>query len=245
MSLKPKFRFFVSVDGNDTEIGWAKENRSGNVVFRSRFPKYFLTPQNELVRFKEQHYSVHPSNEDTDTTITQKTVLVDGQTTPIVSFIQNTNQHLLWPIFARRLPIFIDPPSSTIRSKDVCIRLEEYQSTTHTLYYSMFATRPTYNLPKMPKTQTQIDTYRYDFRLFSLILLATLVPVPSIPQGDVVGITTSVPAQQLGETQSYLQLPQTSFPKEVIFDLHGTFLQRLTNLAIWRSRGSLTHERPE
>jgi hypothetical protein len=106
MGREAKTRFYVRIDGVDRALFSVKSVAGRGLTITSRTPKFWENPDGTFTAFDHQHYSVHLSNGGVDTTITQKTQLQESAFHSIVTFVKDTQAYFLWPIFARRYPIF-------------------------------------------------------------------------------------------------------------------------------------------
>ncbi|WP_319498102.1 hypothetical protein [uncultured Cohaesibacter sp.] len=188
MSYKPKTRFTVLIDGTEFELFSVRDRGNKELVIIEATPKY-LGDHTGRIAYRAQHYSVHRTKDGADTTITQKIELENGDTLSSVSYIHDTTDHLLWPICARRLPIF-ETRNRVLkpRSKDTVYQVGSYGIGFASFMYSIFVAK---NHFQLPASNLFSRAKTAQFNEFQIIVIPTYLNIPTDPDGDVCGMTTS------------------------------------------------------
>jgi hypothetical protein len=185
-----KFRFTVTVNSIERELFSLREWKGTDVMLVSKTPKLFEFATNDMRPFKNQHYSVHFSNELT-TMITQKTELVDGTSISVAALIEDVNEHLFWPIHARRLNAFegddraLKPP----KSKESIVNIGTLDQNQAMLMYSLFVARSGFDYAVLENPFSTV--YAVNFSKFQIIFIYGYINLPAYSDGDITAIMTS------------------------------------------------------
>ncbi len=235
MSKKSRTRFFARIDGNGHQLLSVMERNDGSLIVFSAIPKNWENTNRTLTAFREQHYSIHRTKGGVDTTFTQKTRLSDGRTVSNVAYIHGTTEHLLWPVFARRVPT-LRPTTHllTLRQNDRVIQVGTYRYDTANLLYSVFVAKQTCDIDRVKVEGATIQIA--DFSEFKIIVLATYLNIPSPDQGDVVGIATSPTVNDGVFAEGHFQLDVTSIPADDILECHWLLMCELRDWLLLRLR---------
>jgi hypothetical protein len=192
MSKTKKTRFFARIDGAECLLFSIQKSANDGLTITSRTPKFFegaKGPYGTPLEFDHQHYSVHETNEGNDTTITQKTQLV-GERHSIVTLLRGTRDYLLWPVFARRYPIFLTGENRLVRkTKDTFIELAEYSYERSNLLFSVFVSRPSFDVSVLTGAGVKFKTALFDKHL--IIVIPSFIHLPSLSSGDVTGYSST------------------------------------------------------
>lgn len=233
MSAKPKIRFSALVDGREIELFSIRDRKAKGAVLIPAPIRFFEFGKEGLREIVEQHYSVH-RNESPDITITQKTLLSDGTQLSNVAYIHDADDHMLWPIFARRVPQFADETNCLLaaNSRDSVVRIGEYKTSEANLLYSVFVTHPSLDFEQIPVKGARIFYARYDH--FQILVLATYLNVPSLHEGDACGWATSPEAINGAFSEGHFQLHVKPIPSDLLLQAHWTLMGQLRQKLLFR-----------
>lgn len=216
MGTKPKIRFVAIVDGRCVELFSVREPKADRLLITPRSPP-LVEAEGTSRAIREQHCSVHATNGGKDTTITLKQIFQDDTKLDYVTMVHNTEAHLLWTIFARRVGVSEalyerGPPQ---RDKDLVHTIADYRGQNANLIFSAFIARPSFQPPDPPEG---VGIHVHQFKSYSIIVLTSFLNVPSIPQGDLSSFSTSMPSN--GEIDISNHLRVHAEPMEA-HDLYG------------------------
>lgn len=225
MGTKAKTRFVAALDGSTIELFSIREQSPDRLLISLRSPPQ-VEVEGKWRALREQHCSIHPTNAGRDTSITLKQEFQDGTKLDYVTMIHNTASHLLWPVYARRVGVSPDqlarcPPE---RAKDTRHKVAEYSGAKANLIFSLFIARPGYILPDR---QNGITVWDCDLSLYKLIINISYVNVPSIPQGDLSGMTTSMPTTGIVDPENHLRIYRESLLSQELFFYHLMLTENL------------------
>ncbi|MBW2941936.1 hypothetical protein [Zhongshania aquimaris] len=233
MSRKSKVRFAARIDGVERELFSIKERPDNSLLLVSAYPIFWENSDSSIVRFTEQHYSIHISNGGIDTTITQKTKLADGMSHSNVSFIPNTKKHLLWPIYARRVPILLENSRKlSRRSGDKVIFIGDYEFAKANLVYSVFVSNCDFDVNIT--SLNGLTTYSAKFKHFQIFTIPMYINLPSMNEGDVVGMSTSSTTINNVRSTDHIQLSTHSIPSEYLLSFHFKLMDLLKDKMLQR-----------
>lgn len=230
---KKRTRFVVEINGKAREILSIIEKSNGQLTLMSGTSKYWENEDGTLEEYFEQHYSIHRTKNGLDTTITQKTTLKGGVRHSIVTYIHDTSTHLLWPVFARRPPLFQpDPNKLTTRQKDDVVELGSFNDKLATFFYSVFVTLPNSDLSAVyaAGVQSQIAT----FTNFRIVVLPMYLNVPTFSSGDVVGYSTSPQITNDVRRPDHFQIKATSPAQKELMPMHFNLVENLKRRLCFR-----------
>jgi hypothetical protein len=245
MGSKAKIRFSAKIDDRDIELFNVRDLGDKGLVISSGYPRYFEHPDGKLVEFVDQHYSVHPTKGGADTTITQKTALKgDGvQAISIVAYIHNTSNHLLRPVYARRLPVMREPTRTLrARSKDTSRRIGKFNWDKATMIYSVFVSLPNLELPS--HTDTASKRFTAMMGRYKLIVFVTYLNLPSITEGDVVGMSTSSEVRNGLRGDDHFQLQTESICVDQLLNINRVLQNQLRTKMLERLDKVFKSDRP-
>ncbi|MEW6372904.1 MAG: hypothetical protein AB1584_18390 [Pseudomonadota bacterium] len=221
MSKTKKTRFFARIDGVECLLFSIQKSANDGLTITSRTPKFFegaKGPFGTQLEFDHQHYSVHETNEGRDTTITQKTQLI-GEHHSIVTLLRETKDYLLWPVFARRYPIFLTEENRLIRkSRDTLIELAEYVYERSNLLFSVFVSRPSFDVSVLKNSGIRFETALFDKHL--IIVIPSFIHLPSLPSGDVTGYSSTPVVIDGKKEEDHFQLNVKSVPADKLYTAH-------------------------
>ena len=228
MKDRSKTRFAINVNGQDTELFSVLDCHEKGIVIFDGTPRFFEKPDGDrikLVEYAEQHYSIHPSNKN-DVTITQKTTLADGHEISVVSYVHDAKDHLLWPVYARRLPVYnLGNRKLVAGPNDKTINVGAYATAKATFLFSVFVTNGNSNIILKNDGVATKNIIRLE--IFDLIVFCTFLNVPSLNEQDVVGWTTSSRVENGQRSDDHLQLQVKSIPISTIHDAHAFLMEQL------------------
>jgi hypothetical protein len=218
VSRKAKTRLFVVANGVEREVLVARDRHADGIVFTAGHSKYFLGPEDQRIVIIEQHYSVHPANGGRDLVVTQKTKLENGDDISIASFVKGNVYHpLLFPIYGRRLPNFVESPPLRHNARDRIFQIGAYDTASANLIYSVFVT----------ERDTPIKTGAYGpntfaivFERYKLVVLTGYLNLPSINEGDISLSITSPPVTNGVRAPGIVQQPSGPLPRSRINEVH-------------------------
>lgn len=228
MGSKAKIRFSAKIDDRDVELFNVRDLGDKGLIISSGYPRYFELQDGKLSEFVDQHYSVHPTKGGADTTITQKTALSgDGvQAISNVAYIHNTANHLLWPVYARRLPVMREPTRSLrARLKDTSRRIGKFNWDKATMIYSVFVSLPNLVLP--PHTDTASKRFTAMVGRYKVIVFVTYLNLPSMIEGDVAGMATSSEMYDGLRGEEHLQYHAESISVDQLLYINRGLLNQL------------------
>lgn len=228
MGSKPKTRLFALIDGKSRELFNVRDLGKKGLIITSGYPKLFENNDGQFVEFVDQHYSVHPTKNGQDTSITQKTAVSDQGIKKIsnVAYIHNTSEHLLWPVYARRLPIMDGATRSLhVRKKDTARRIGKFNWSKANLLYSVFVSLPNIELPDHMDDQSRRFVKNFD--LYKLIIFVTYLNRPSMNEGDVTGLSTSSEVYDGLKTENHIQIHQESCSVDHMVEIHRQLMDSL------------------
>ncbi len=143
----------------------------------------------------ERRYSVHPGTINVGTTINQTETTKAGRVKSRVSYINPSDNLLLWIIWASREFWLLDSDICDARAKDILIHLREYDQRLTNLIYVV----------TVYDKDLEIVGAEYPFLLavaafsrYKIAVYYTSMPVPAITTGDsAVAMTSTVTAHPL------------------------------------------------
>jgi len=233
MSHKRKSIFAARIDGIEREILSVKERSNRDLLLIPAHTPFCEPTPGTMIKFVEQHYSVHGTNQGSDTTITQKTTLDNGDLHSNVSFIHNTKNHLLWPVFARRVPVLYgENRKLTPRGRDKVIFIDDYQSDNSSLTYSVFISRDHFDIESILKNKFPVHTE--SFTEFKVIVLPMHINLPSIANGDSFGYSTSSQVINNIRSTNHIRVRATSIPPEDLIETHLHLMNMLASKLVER-----------
>lgn len=233
LATKAKTRFVALIDGVEREIFSVVERQNKDIIVMSGTPRFWENPDGSLTKFGEQHYSVHTSNNGVDVTITQKTTLSDGNQHSNVAYIKGTKNALVWPIYARRVPIFEDNSRLLkARKKDTVIRIGKFSYSSANFLYSIFVTRSDFDIETIRVKEANF--YQAFFNEFSIVVITNYLNLPSLVQGDVTGMATSNTVVNGEFSENHTQLDVSSQEPCQMINIHQVLLIRLKDKMLGR-----------
>jgi len=226
LSKKPKTRIFVVSDGEEKEVIVARDRYDEGIVFTGGHSKYWLTAVDERIEIGEQHYSIHPSNGGRDMAVTQKTLLANGERRSNVAYVKGeTERPMLWPIYARRIPVFIDTPVMQRRQRDRVICIADFATASANLIYSVFVSDIAVALPIDPLFES--NAFEIPFERYKLLVINSYINVPSLNEGDLAGASTSSEIINDARAQDHQQMNGRPMPISLIVPMHFDLVRRL------------------
>lgn len=235
MGKKAKVRFTVIVDGIEAELFSVRDRGGLGILLSSNVPETFVEGDRRSY-FVEQHYSVH-NTKGIDTTFTQHTLTVYGEELKQVAYIHNTTEHLLWPVYGKRIGRNKAIEKHAVnRNKDILHRIGRYETRSACLFYCVYVCNPDYQSRWIAGDIVKIKTAiagRY-----RITVLSTFLNMPSIGQGWTVGISTSTPRRNGVIDNEHIQIQRESIPAGEILQnfwmligfLRNNLLDRLNEL---------------
>lgn len=221
---KRRTLFYAEVNGCKRVLFSVKQGDNTDLTIVSEVMKRYIDNKNSEFDFDNQHYSVHCANEGNDTLITQKTKLFDGSHRSNTAYIHQTAKHLLWPVFARRVPskeIKLFKPRDT----DRIICLSRYRCSRSILMYSVFVTKPPLPFIKAEFSDASVITVPFD--RYILIVISTFLNIPSPDRGDVVMWGTSTTVIDNVRDESHVQVRTESLNFDHMYDVHKIMMDQL------------------
>lgn len=236
MGKRPAVRFVTSIDGVVVEIASFRELSDNQLNMSIATQELVEIDGTEHVVI-EQHFSVHGSNQGRDTSVTFKQVFADRPPLDYVSFLHNTEKHLLWPIIARRPGISPSmegrvPPQ---RSKDTVHKYGESRSPFTTLFYSIFIASKNVEI----EADERVNVLMHDFSRYRVFVFTTYLNIPSIRQGDIASLSTSTPVTNKKKDNTYQKIERESLGVDELFDKHWLLVCHLRNKMVRRVSGSI------
>jgi hypothetical protein len=227
----PETVFYVNINGEPTTLfkirdpGPHSDGTPRDATILSGHAK-LMEHEGDWIEFNDQHYSIHKRDNDQNTLINQKTRLKDGTSINLESIVLDTKAHLLWPLYARRVPKFeTSIRKHKDRAKDKNIQIGDYNSELATIFYTIFVTRPNYIVPVSENETFKIYSTLFD--KFKAVVLVSFLNIPTMGAGDVqimtnkLGIINGIP--QDGHTKN----GGPSFPADAIIPLHFLLIESL------------------
>lgn len=231
MGYKAKVRLGITVNGKERELLSVRDRRENGVVIMTPKPKYYIYPDGKYVPYVEQHYSIHPSKNGLDLSITQKTRLADGKSVSVVGYVANLELQFSAPVLAARLPVFSD--SGNIfnpRMKDTFLNVGSYETAKSTLFYSIFVTHKGFDHRSIRQ-----KCLRYVFieqTRYCVVVIITYLDVPSWYAGRVMPFMTSAPIHNEIRESNHWQIDIGSMPPHEITDTHWSMMRVLQSQLI-------------
>lgn len=221
-----KIAFSATIDGVQRSLFSVKDNGDSGLLIGQGTPRQMENPYGVKRDFKHQHYSVHPSNNGADTTITQKTLMSDGEEHSAVSFVRNTKQHLLWLVYARRMPILAKTTRVLKRKRYTSvIEIGSIDSAKETLFYSVLVSRPSMDLSIL--VDSGWEFYTATFGQFMIIVIPMFLQFPTYPDGDVLQFLTSQPILNNVCPPDHQRYESESMPREGLVLFIGIYMDAL------------------
>lgn len=231
-----KTRFFVRVNGVEREILSVQQRADKSLTLISGTPSFWENPDGSLSAFDQQHYSVHRTKNGRDTTITQKTWLRNGTHHSYVAYVHGTEEYLLWPLYARRIPILNNQTRILKRrAKDVLIEVPEFEWENASLLFSVFVAKAKFDSGLISPLRPAIA----QFEEFQIILLPVFLNLRSLPTGDVVVVSTSSPVINGVKSEEHVQYYSESLPIGEFINFHFNCLGRLRDKMLERTQNLL------
>lgn len=234
MAKSEKTIFAAKVNGIQRELFSVRQWKNADLLIVSRAGELLEHIDGSPSKVKHQHYSVHQGESDpTITYVTQKTAFHDHPDLSFVSAVHDSQQHLLWPVHARRAPFYAEGVRLLkARPKDTVVEIGEFTSLRANFFYTIFVTRPGFNCAAIAANQVGYRTIT--FQKFELLVLTTYLNVPSVNEGDIILRTTSSP--KVGEElfPGHFQIRVGPIPAVEVLQTHFEMMNSLR--AILRTR---------
>lgn len=192
MGHKPKVYFVVREGGVLRELFNVRDRKQQGIVINPRHARMEERPPIAPREMEAVHYSVHPTKGGADTMITYKSAFKSGSIRSCATYIHETEEHLLWPVFSVRQHEFAGT-SREFRPhpRDGIVPVADYDQRESTLMYAVFVTSR--NIDHARLSGPGYYFYRVDFERHSLIVVVTFLRAPTFPVGDRVHLLTSTP----------------------------------------------------
>jgi hypothetical protein len=221
-----------------------KERSNQDILVLSGTSRFFEAVGLSKRELAEQHYSVHTHRSGLHTIITQKTTLADGVRVSNAAFIHNTRDWLLWPIYARRLPMFKDDTNILdVGKQGEVVDVGEFEWQKANLLYSVFVAK-TGSIP-ISTSIGGAKVFISNYRRFCIVVVVTYLNLPSMYEGDVAGLTTSSELVNGRSPSGQVQVDMSSIPVGELEAAHWFLMRRLRERMIQRLQDLLGSNSPE
>lgn len=216
MSKQAKTRFVVPVGGQDRELFAVGDTAADGslIIVLKETPFWHLPEDQKSIRSVVRRYSVHPSAKSNGTSI-KYTSVGEGVNHEYASFINNTDEHLLWLMWFSRQWVFEDDNVVKPRRRDKLIRLPPLDEANNTLLYSVWVADSDYLFAR-PSWPLRFSGER--FRNFNIGVYSANMPCPALRESMACHMSTSTMRENKGDFEQ--NFPDTvSYTRAEIHDV--------------------------
>lgn len=183
MTTKSQTRITLTIDGTERNIFSIHERASGDLLLTFKNSTPLLHNDGSQRHIQEQHWSVHQSTATDGTTI-KHTLLADSNyRADSATFIHNTTERLLWPIFFQRIPDLRQSQYQPYkREKDSIVNIGSYNPNLCNPVIAVIVSYPnnlSINYLNMLGSVTCIC-----FHKFQIIIVRAVINAPSMTSTD-------------------------------------------------------------